>query len=153
MYLEAFVDGREFNLAMLSDGTGKGIPQNLPPAEIRFIGFPKSKPKLVGYKAKWAEGSFEYENTPRSFEFPESDRPLIKLLESVSRSCWELFDLYGYARVDFRVDANGRPWVLEINTNPCISPDSGFIAAASQAGLGIDEVVRRIVSDIPRKVK
>ena len=151
MYLEAFIDGREFNLAMLSDGTGQGTAQNLPPAEIRFIGFPEAKPKLVGYKAKWDEESFEYVNTPRSFDFPESDRPLLAALERISRSCWELFDLHGYARVDFRVDAEGRPWVLEINTNPCISPDSGFIAAASQAGFDIDEVVRRIVSDIPRK--
>ena len=43
--------------------------------------------------------------------------------------CWRLFDLAGYARVDFRVDSRGQPWILEINANPCLSPDAGFAAA------------------------
>ena len=86
LYLEAFIEGREFNLALLSDGTGRGMPQNLPPAEIEFVGYPEGKPRVVGYKAKWIEGSFEFENTPRRFAFPDSDRPLIAALERISRS-------------------------------------------------------------------
>ena len=43
--------------------------------------------------------------------------------------------------------AAGRPWVLEVNANPCIAPDAGFMAAAGQAGLTIDEVVARIIAD------
>ena len=61
--------------------------------------------------------------------------------------CWRLFKLSGYARVDFRVDSGNRPWVLEINANPCLSPDSGFFAAAARAGLSFREVVKRIVDD------
>ena len=51
---------------------------------------------------------------------------LLKLLEETACRCWKIFGLRGYARVDFRVDAAHRPWVLEINANPCISPDAGF---------------------------
>jgi D-alanine-D-alanine ligase len=147
LFAEAYVDGREFNLALLGGTGSPEEPQNLPPAEIQFTGYPAGKPRIVGYSAKWVEGSFEYNNTPRRFDMPASDLPLISRLVEISRACWRLFGLRGYARVDFRVDEAGRPSVLEINTNPCIAPDAGFIAAASQAGLGMKEVVKRIVAD------
>jgi D-alanine-D-alanine ligase len=69
----------------------------------------------------------------------------------IARRCWPLFGLRGYARVDFRVDESNQPWVLEINANPCLSPDAGFVAAASQAGLSYRQVVERIVQDTGTK--
>ncbi len=91
----------------------------LPPAEIRFINYDNGKPKVLGYKAKWMPDSFEYINTTRHFDFSPNDTDLIAQLESIATHCWSLFDLTGYARVDFRVDSKGVPYVLEINANPC----------------------------------
>jgi D-alanine-D-alanine ligase len=145
LFVEEYIDGREFNLALL--GGGAQAPQGLPPAEIRFKDWPADKPRMVGWRAKWDESSPEYTGTPRTFDFPESDAPLLAELVRISGACWRLFSLRGYARVDFRVDASGTPWVLEINTNPCLSPDAGFMAAARQAGLTIEDVVGRIVED------
>ena len=144
LFVEQYIDGREFNLALLG---APGGPQNLPPAEIQFVGYPAGKPRMVGYRAKWDEGSFEYGNTPRCFNFPPGDKGLLEKLVALSGDCWRLFGLAGYARVDFRVDAGGRPWVLEINTNPCLSPDAGFMAAADRAGLTLEQVVQRIVAE------
>ncbi len=144
LFVEEYIDGRELNLALLGAGAE---PQSLPPAEIQFVGYPRGKPRVVGYRAKWTAGSFEYANTPRRFDFPDTDAGLLQELVRLSRECWRIFSLRGYARVDFRVDASGKPWVLEINTNPCLSADAGFMAAAARAGLTIDEVVRRIVAD------
>ncbi len=144
LFVEQYVDGRELNLALLGGPAG---PQNLPPAEIRFVGYPPGKPRMVGYRAKWDEGSFEYGNTPRRFDFPPEDEGLLKKLVALSRECWRLFGLAGYARVDFRVDAAGRAWVLEINTNPCLALDAGFMAAADRAGLTLEQVVERIVAE------
>ena len=56
-----------------------------------------------------------------------------------------MFGLRGYARVDFRVDEQNNIWILEINANPCISPDSGFVAAAQKAGIEFEQVVARII--------
>ncbi|MCX5878355.1 MAG: D-alanine--D-alanine ligase [Deltaproteobacteria bacterium] len=143
-FAEQFIDGREFNLSILASQEG---PEALPPAEMRFVDYPLGKWKVVGYRAKWDDASFESLHTQRSFEFAKSDRPLLQKLADTAKKCWHLFDLKGYARVDFRVDEENQPWVLEINANPCLSPDAGFVAAASQAGLSYRQVVERIIQD------
>ena len=143
-FAEQFIDGREFNLALL---TGPDGPEVLPPAEIVFIDFPSDKPKIVGYQAKWDEGSFEYAHTVRRFADAPADTALLAELKRLALRCWETFALGGYARVDFRVDAQGRPWLLEVNSNPCLSPDSGFAAALEQAGIAYADAMERIVCD------
>jgi D-alanine-D-alanine ligase len=145
-FAEQFIDGREFNLSVLASQDG---PEVLPAAEMRFIDYPPGKWKVVGYRAKWDDGSFESLHTQRSFEFPKSERPLLQNLMDIARRCWHVFGLRGYARVDFRVDERNQPWVLEINANPCLSPDAGFVAAASQAGLSFRQVVERIIQVVP----
>lgn len=146
-FAEQFVEGREFNLSVL---TGPDGPQVLPPAEIDFSAFPADKPRIVGYRAKWQADSFEYNHTPRRFDFARSDRPLLDELRRLAAACWTLFRLRGWVRVDFRVDAAGRPWILEINANPCLSPDAGFPAALQQAAIPFDEAVRRIIEEAMR---
>lgn len=145
-FAEAFIEGREFNLSLIAKN-GNGIPQVLPPAEIKFENYPHDKHKIVDYKAKWESESFEYNNTIRSFDFTDKDVPVLEKMKKIARECWNLFNLKGYARVDFRVDEDGNPWVLEINSNPCIAPDSGFIAAAEKAGLTLNHVVERIIHE------
>ncbi len=143
-FAESYIDGREFNLSLISKN-GNGAIQILPPAEIRFVDYPTEKRQIVDYRSKWNSDSFEYHHTVRSFEFDDSDRLLLGKLKKIARACWKLFGLRGYARVDFRVDSGGQPWVLEVNANPCISPDSGFVAAAERAGLNFTQVVKRIM--------
>ena len=143
-FAEHFIDGREFNVSVLAGPEG---PVVLPAAEICFVDFAPGKPRMVGYKAKWDEDSIEYQNTERSFDFSDTDAPLLAELERLSLACWRVFELRGYARVDFRVDSEGQPWILEININPCLSPDAGFAAAVARSGLSYAQAIERIVAD------
>jgi len=141
-FAEEFIDGREFNISILEDRDG---PQILPIAEMVFESWPEHRPRIVGYTAKWDESSLEAIRTVRHFNV-ESEEPL--LAAKIRRACvrsWELFELTGYARIDFRVTPQGEPLVLEINTNPGIAPDAGFAAAAARAGMSYDELVARIL--------
>lgn len=142
-FAEQFIAGREFNLSLLASGK---LPQVLPPAEIDFSAFPADKPHIVGQAAKWDELSFEYDHTPRVFDFPAHDAQLLARLSSLARSCWQVLELAGWARVDFRVDGQGQPWILEVNTNCCLSPDAGFAAAVDRAGLTMTAAIERIVA-------
>jgi D-alanine-D-alanine ligase len=143
-FIEEFIEGREFNISVLGGPNG---PEILSPAEMLFRDFPEGKPTILGYSAKWDESTFEYHHTMRTFDIPPSDHPLIGEIERICRQCWSVFHLRGFARVDFRVDRDNRPYVLEINANPCISPDSGFYNAAIRSGYTFTQVVQRILND------
>jgi D-alanine-D-alanine ligase len=146
-FAERFVDGREFNLSLI--GGSPGNPMVLPPAEIVFEGYDREKPRIVDYQAKWDETSFAFQHTPRRFDFDPDDGQLLETLKGLARKCWIDFGLRGYARVDFRVDPAGKPWILEINANPCLSPDAGFAAALAQGGMAFSESIRYILEDVP----
>jgi len=143
-YAEAYIDGREFNVALIS---GKAGVKVLPIAEMLFMDYAPDKLKIVDYKAKWDADSFEYNNTIRKFNFQKKDAGLISSVREIALRCWNIFFLNGYARVDFRVDNNGKPWVLEINSNPCLSPDAGFAAALQKAKIKYHEAIGFIIDN------
>ena len=57
-------------------------------------------------------------------------------------------DLKAMHRVDVRTDSNDNVYVIEINANPCISPDGGFVAATREAGYPFTDVLERIINDL-----
>jgi D-alanine-D-alanine ligase len=140
-FAERFVAGRELNVALIREPQGV---RALPVAELRFEGFPADKPAIVGYAAKWHTDSFEYRHTVRRFGI---EAELAARVAGLARECWELFDLNGYARVDFRVTGSGAPSVLEVNANPSLSPDAGFAAALAADGVAYSTAVRWLVED------
>ncbi len=139
-FAEEFIEGREFNLSLIGPG-----PRVLPPAEIDFSTFPHNKIRIVGHTAKCDQTSFEYHNTERLFDFPASDQRLLQRISELAVECWRLFELCGYARVDFRIDSTNQPWILEINTNPCIMPEAGFAAALEYAGINYYEGIQAVL--------
>ncbi len=154
-FAEQFIDGREFAVTVLagSQSRDRRSRRNGPeaevllPAEIDFSAFPAGKPRIVGYNAKWCDDQFEYHHTPRRFDYDAADGPLLDELRRLSARCWERFELRGWVRVDFRVDQAGQPWILEINANPCLSPDAGFAAALAQCSIPYDQAIARILED------
>ena len=141
-FAERYIEGREFNIAVL-DG------RVLPMAEMRFERWPEGKPRIVGYDAKWEEDSPGWNGTVRVFGVEEREPGLARALRTACEQVWKLFGLSGFARVDFRVDEEGMPLILEINTNPCISPDAGFAAAAAEAGMSYEDLIEAITFASP----
>lgn len=139
---EAFVEGREFNVALLETAEG---PLVLPIPEIPFDELPPNRPRIVDYEAKWIEDSAAYRATTRRFGLEQTDPALAARLAEIARGCWDVFGLRGYARVDFRVSEGGEPFVLEVNANPCLAPDAGFASTARERGIEFDALVGKIV--------
>lgn len=140
---EGYVRGREFNLALLAEPGGGA--RDLPLAEMVFDSA-MSGPAILHYAAKWDQGSADYAASVRSFDL-DGEGHLVSEMRRIGLACWELFNLAGYARIDFRVSDRGQIFVIDVNPNPCITPDAGFAAAALRAGLDHAALVRAIVVD------
>ena len=143
--IQDYIDGREFNISVLA---GENGPEVMPPAEMVFHNYDDEKPRIVDFKAKWEADSFEYVNTIREFPGNYLNPALAENLINTALKCWHVFGLKGYARVDIRIDKDDNPYVIEVNANPCISPDSGFVAATNEAGIPFTDVLHRILDDL-----
>jgi len=137
LLVEEYVAGRELNVALL----GYPEPEALPVAEIEFCALAGCWP-IVSYQAKWVEASPEYSATPRLF--PTDAAALAT--RDVAIECFRLFGCRDYARVDLRLSPEGVAYVLEVNANPCLSPQAGFCAALEQAGIPYRDFVGRLLS-------
>lgn len=140
-FAEKFVEGREYNVYLLSDETGYGL-DILGVSEIVFNNHPEGKPKVYDYAAKWHYDSPDFEAVTRSFDVP----PLLNAeLQKHARKVWEALGLRGAARIDFRVDDHGHPYVIDVNLNPCMSTGCAFADAANRVELSFDGLIRRLV--------
>lgn len=141
LVVETFLPGRELNASILAG-------EVLPVAEIVFEDFPAGMSRVVGYEAKWREDSFEYIHTVRRFPAGDEDAALLERVRQLALKAWRVCGLRGYARVDLRLDPDGEPHILEVNANPCLASDAGFMAAARQAGWTAGDVVRKILAEV-----
>lgn len=139
--IEEFIDGRELNLSLLETPEGFLL---LPPAEMDFSGLPKGRPRIVSYDAKWTPGCEYYEKTARVFPklWPNIEANLARLCRRVLST----LGITGYARIDLRLDAHGRPFVVDVNPNGDLGLDSGLVAAATQGGISYRQLLQTIVA-------
>jgi D-alanine-D-alanine ligase len=136
---EAFVVGREFNVALWGDPL-----EILPLAEVDFSAFVDPYSRIVSFAAKWDVNSFEYHHTPvRCPALVGSE--LSTRIAGTACQAWTTIGCRNYARVDMRVSAEGTPYVIEVNCNPDLSPDAGFYRAAQAAGYDYRDMVVHIL--------
>ncbi len=141
--IEQYIEGRELNISVINR---KGEWEVLPLAEIDFSAFEDDRPRIVGYEAKWLADSFEFNHTPRIIPAPLSKRLTQQVRELAVAACRALH-CFEYCRVDFRLDKADRPYVLEVNANPDISPDAGFAAALEAAEITYPAFVEMVLDN------
>jgi D-alanine-D-alanine ligase len=137
--VEEYLDGREFNVSIMGNEPS-GV---LAVSEIDFSGMPPDIPKIVCYRAKWDEESPMYRGTvpicpadlPRRYE---------ERVKEVALRSFHALGCRDYGRVDMRSDSLGNLYVLEVNPNPDIGPEAGFVRAARAAGYSYTEMVLRV---------
>ena len=139
--VEEFVDGQEFNVGVLGNGTAADPHRSLPPAELVYR---NQRWRLCTYESKWDSTHPSYAEIAPSCP-AEISAELAARLSQITLACARNFRLTGYARVDFRMNADGELFVLEVNPNPDISPDAGMARAARAAGLTYPDLILEIL--------
>lgn len=139
--VEEFIDGRELNVGLLETN---GKVEVLPISEIDYSEFPEDVPKICGYEAKWETESLEYQKSKPIC--PARLEPYLKKrIEEIALKVFKLFGCRDYARVDMRLDSKERAFVLEVNPNPDISPQSGMARAIRAQGMTYTEFVGNLL--------
>jgi len=128
--VEEYIDGREFNVAILDDGE----PRALPVSEIDFTAMPEGYPKICSYEAKWYPDHLLYQTTPPVCPAPINEE-LRDKLQALAINAFKVMGCRDYARVDFRMNTRGEIFILEVNPNPDISLDAGYARALKAAGI------------------
>ena len=139
--VEEYIEGRELNAGLL-EMNGGVTP--LPISEIDYSEFPEGIPRICGYEAKWVQESMEYQRSkpicPAPLEWVKQ-----KQVEYLAIKVFRLFGCRDYARVDMRMDREGKIYILEVNPNPDISPPSGMARAIRVQGMSYSEFVGRVI--------
>ncbi|MDA8122752.1 MAG: ATP-grasp domain-containing protein [Deltaproteobacteria bacterium] len=138
---EEYVGGREFNVAVLGNGTAGAPFRTFPPAELVY----KSRRwRVCSFESKWDPGHPAFSEIAPACP-ADIGEALRRRLAAITIGCARLFGLCGYSRVDFRANRNGKLFVLEVNPNPDISPDAGLARAARAEGLSYDALILAIL--------
>lgn len=139
--IEEFIAGREINVFIM----GHLEPKVLAVGEIDFSKMPKKEPNIISFQAKWDPKSPLYDATePR---YPAKLEPDIQTkIEKVALRAYQEIGCRDYARVDGRLREDGKFFILEINTNPDISPEAGLDRVAHVAGLSYNQWMCEVAS-------
>jgi D-alanine-D-alanine ligase len=138
--VEEFVPGREFNLALVEAPDLRVLPVS----EIKFVCDDPGYWPIVTYDAKWKPGTADYEATPPAYTTDVPPR-LAARLGRLAKQAFRVLGCRDYARVDFRVKPPAKPYILEVNPNPCFSPNAGLSGALQAAGLPWKEFTVQLV--------
>jgi len=137
--VEAFVDGREFHVAVW----GNRKVEALPPVELDFSAFSNARERIYTYECKFVRGSHGMMSIDWYCPSPKNTKLRAKI-EAAAAAAYRAFGCRDYARMDVRL-WNGRPMVVDLNTNPDLHPESVFPMAAEALGLKYGEMAARLV--------
>jgi D-alanine-D-alanine ligase len=138
--VEQFIDGRELYVGVL----GNERLEVFPVWEMSFEKMAENRWRIATERVKW---STQYQKrhgimTDRA----KLDSALTDRLQRIAKRAYRALDLNGYARVDLRLDEEGRVYVLEANPNPNLAYGEDFAESAEVSGVSYERLLERIIA-------
>jgi D-alanine-D-alanine ligase len=145
--VEEYIAGREFTVGLLGDKR----PRVLPPMEIKFkkVESGEESRPVYDYTVKQDWENYVYYQCPAKLTETEQ-----KAMEKIARATYWALDCRDVARVDLRMDAEGRIYVLEVNPLPGLTPDySDLVLIAKACGMEYDQLIAEIMTGGLRRMR
>lgn len=138
---EQYIDGRELYVGVL----GNERLTVLPTWELWFENLAPGDVAIATSKAKH---DVKYQKRKGVFQGPaEGIDPSVEArIQRTTARIYRILGLDGYARIDYRLDGEGRVWFLEANPNPDIAGNEEFACSAEEAGIPYRKLIQRIVN-------
>ena len=137
--VEEYIEGREIYVGVI----GNGKLQAYPPWELLLKDLPEGAPNIATYKVKW---DVNYQKrvgvVTQAADLAEEMK---KKMTRLSKRIYRLLALSGYARIDYRLNADGRIYVLEVNPNPQIARGEDFADSAAKVSVRYEQLLQKIL--------
>jgi D-alanine-D-alanine ligase len=139
--VEEFIDGRELYAAVL----GNHQLQVFPPWELDLGELRPDAPRIATRRVKW-DLSYQEKHKVEIGPARDLSEDVMRQYVTISKRIYKALGLSGYARIDFRLDAEGRLYFLEANPNPDIARYEEFASAAEAAGLKYEPLLQKLLN-------
>jgi D-alanine-D-alanine ligase len=138
---EEYIEGRELYLGVL----GNTRLETFPVWEMSFTEWDPDVPRIATAKVKW---DTEFQRRHGIVTDAAKDLPpgVEQRIQRITKLAYRSLGLSGYARADWRLGADGKVHLLEINANPDLANDEDFALSAKAAGIGYDALLQRILN-------
>ena len=137
--IEQFIDGRELYVGVI----GNERLDVFPVWEMSFAGMADNRWKIATERVKW---STRYQKTHGIMtDAAQLDGATVARISNIAKRTYRALDLNGYARIDIRLDDEGRPYVLEANPNPNLAYGEDFAESGEKMGVSYEALLDRII--------
>lgn len=138
--VEQYVDGRELTVGVL----GNERLVVFPPRELTFANLPRGSQPILTSRVKW---DLKYqEKVGIDSDFAELAAAKADEIRQTAKRIYRALGLTGYARIDLRLAADERVFVIEANPNPDLRWHEDFAVSAARAGLDFANLIQRILN-------
>jgi len=138
---EQYIEGREIYVGVI----GNERLQVLPVWELRFQNMADGDWLIATEKVKH-DTDYQERRGIRHGPAKDLTPELGAHIQNMAKRIYRTLELDGYARIDFRLTADGTPYFLEANPNPEIAESQEFATAARHIGIGYPDLIQRIVT-------
>jgi D-alanine-D-alanine ligase len=139
--IEGFIDGRELYCAIL----GNQRLQVFPVWEMTFANMPDSQHRIATERVKW-NAKYQAKVGISTGKADSLDEATQARVQHIARRTYKVLEQSGYSRIDLRLAADGRVYVLEANPNPQIARGEDFADSAQSAGMNYPTLLQRILT-------
>ncbi len=142
--IEEFVEGDEYDVCVMGNhGDDLCV---LPVTRYKFKKLPKGTWPIFTYHAKWEDDSMIMDNVITERPAKKVSKKLLSLISEIALDTYTILDCHDYGRIEFRIDKNGNPFVLELNSNPSLHQEGTFAASAKLDEMNQGDLIEEIIN-------